>query len=118
MLPDIVRWVARLTGLAAIVVIIVFAVNGRLMPFTGLDSIVGRNAVLLACLLTSSAGLVLAWWRENLGGAVVLMGMAMYYVFQLQSSGEVDGTIILIFIIPGGLFRISSWLTRRSRRRS
>ena len=63
-----------------------------------------------------SVGMVLAWWKERLGGGITVgCLLAFYVIHRLAASTFPKGWAWLLFAAPGFLFLLSSRLSRRSR---
>ena len=61
------------------------------------------------------AGMVLAWWRERLGGAVCVGSLVAFYGWQMLTSGGLPrGPYFIAFALPGFLFLLHGLLSRRS----
>jgi len=62
------------------------------------------------------AGMILAWWREGLGGGITVGSLLVFYVIHRATAGTFPkGWAWLAFAAPGLLFLLC-WY--RSRRRS
>jgi hypothetical protein len=60
-------------------------------------------------------GLVLAWWREGLGGAIAVGSLAVFYLWDLiRSRTFPGGPFFLLIAAPGFLFLICWFLSRSS----
>ena len=63
-----------------------------------------------------SVGMILAWWREGLGGSITVGSLLAFYVVHLTTAGTFPkGWAWLAFAAPGFLFLLSSHLRRRPR---
>ena len=60
-----------------------------------------------------TVGMVLAWWREGLGGAITVASLAVFYVIHIATSGALPGLAFLVFAMPGFLF-LACWAMARS----
>ena len=112
------RWLARVTGLLSIGVLLLF--------LTGEDGLIGGNGWakvrpvewfgLLFFPFGVLLGLALAWWCEALGAAVAAVSVAAFYVSRVLLAGRLPGgPWFLIFTAPAVLF-FASWLAHRRRR--
>ncbi len=79
----IVRWVARIAG-SLLVLMVIFFVIGEGPPNPLKMSAI--EAVALLALLVMVVGLVLAWWREGLGGGLTVGGFVAFWLLDLLSS--------------------------------
>lgn len=108
------RWMARGIGTLAAGF---WLLAGTAAGIAGSDPFSIEAAVLTALIITSSVVVALAWWRERIGGALVLACGAGYSVFAYIASGHNRALAVLItgvpLLIAGGLF-LASW--RMSRR--
>lgn len=105
-------WVARIWSLASIVFVLIFLFGEGLsrhgaMPtateWIGLALWPGGVAV----------GLVVAWFRKGLGGAIAIGSLIAFYVWNLLERGTfARGPYFLLVAAPGILFLLSSLLSR------
>ena len=109
------RWLARLTGLVSIGVLLLF--------LTGEDGLIGgggwakvRPVEWLGLLFFPFGvllGLALAWWREALGAAVAAGSVTAFYLDQVLLAGRPPGgPWFLIFTAQAALF-VASWFAHR-----
>ena len=102
----VLRWIARIAGS-------VFALALAVMLASGISSWTSKGAVdyaTMAFLLISIIGLVLAWFWELVGGAI-LLGVAAVILSLELSSGVLDGGPF-VFGILGALFLTCWWASR------
>lgn len=109
----LLRWVARLAGLASCIAIAALAYNQRMNPAQ-----MGADDLLLFVFFPTAValGLVLGWWRDLVGGAVAVGGWA---AFQLAHSFVV-GSVCKDWEVnglsaAGLLFLLSGILRARAR---
>jgi hypothetical protein len=64
-----------------------------------------------------SIGMIVAWWKEGLGGYITVASLLVFYALHLTSSGTPPkGWAWLAFAAPGFLFLASWYLARHSGR--
>lgn len=64
-------------------------------------------------------GMVLAWWREVLGGGITVASLAAFYlVDRLVSSSFPRGFAFLLLALPGFLFLLCGLWTRSTKKPS
>jgi len=108
MLALALRWIARLTSLVVIAFILLMAFGEPSAP-PSRSEIVGL--VFFPGLL--SLGLLLGWWREQMGALVATVGLAGLYAWSLIARGQVlHGPWFVVTWLPA-LFFFSSWMVRR-----
>jgi hypothetical protein len=57
--------------------------------------------------------MILAWWREGLGGGVTVGSLVAFYILHTATAGNVPrGPWWLVLAVPGFLFL---WCWKRSR---
>jgi hypothetical protein len=110
----ILRWAARVWGIASTLLILAFAFGGlehlRLTP--------GEAVGFLCFPVGVVAGFVVAWWREGLGGVIAIGSLALFYLWMFARDGRVPGgPYFLLFAAPGFL-HVASALIRRQRGQS
>lgn len=109
------RLIARIWSLFSIAFLLIFLVGEA---FTG-EGVRPTNSEWLGLVLFPLGvllGLVLSWWREGPGGALTLLSLAGFYLWnRLQSGRWPGGPFFLLVAAPGLLFLIYWWLDRGKR---
>lgn len=108
------RWVARGIGTLAAGF---WLLAGSAAGIAGSDPWSTEAAVLTVLIISSAVAVALAWWRERIGGALVLVCGAGHSLFAYIAAGHNRALAVLItgvpLLIAGALF-LASW--RMSRR--
>jgi hypothetical protein len=105
---SVLRWSARLTSLAVIGLIVLFAFDSPAKPTA--TEILG--IVLFPGLIC--IGFLLGWWRDMLGALVPTIGLIGIYVWSKAAVGHFPrGPWFAVFWSPALLF-LAGWLLRRS----
>ena len=110
-LTQAVRWTARAWAIATVGVILLLSVGEGVYPATWTE----WTGLLLypggICL-----GMILAWWREGLGGGITVGSLVAFYALHTATAGSPPrGWAWLVLAVPGFLFL---WCWRRSRSRT
>lgn len=106
----LVRWTARVWSICSIGLLLGFVVGEGINPKTSAEAL-----GLLFFPLGISVGMVLAWWKEGLGGSVTIGSLAAFYAIHLVTSGSLPrGAAWLVFAAPGFLFLLSWHQSRRA----
>ena len=75
-MTKVVRWTARLWSIASVRLILFF--------------IVGEGARLqsirVAASIGISAGMILAWWKEEIGGSIAVGSLLLFYMIHFASA--------------------------------
>ncbi len=104
----VIRWLARGWSIATIGLVLLFIVGEGQNPST--------PAQWLGFLFFPAgicAGMVVAWWREGLGGGITVGSLLVFYVVRLATAGSLpQGGAWLAFAAPGFLFLLC-WLRSR-----
>ncbi len=109
------RWIARITGilLVAFTLIIVigeFIEGQQRNPGFGLASYTPIILIIFVIWGIALAGLVLALWKEGLGGIISLISFMLVYILNLfnkEASMKANAiAIFLIFCIPSLLYLV------------
>ena len=107
-------WVARIWSLAAVGFVLLFLVGEVLNGQGGKPT--GAEWIGLAfwpggvCL-----GLIIAWFRLGLGGAIATASLVGFYIWYLLERGTFPtGPYFILVAAPGVLFLIASLLSNRS----
>jgi len=110
-LVSALRWTARVWSVATVALVLAFIVGEG-------DNPSGPNEWLGFLLFPFgiSVGMILAWWKEGLGGSITTASLLAFYVVHLSTAGTFPkGWAWLAFAAPGFLFLLSSHLSRRPR---
>ena len=106
------RWLARGTGsFFAIAYIYLGVTTGPTSPS------LAEIAVVLSLVL----GVLIAWWREGLGGLILVLAavvsfLIMGFVVAVENPGQ-RSTLLLLFVVPyllPGVLFLLCWLRSRS----
>jgi hypothetical protein len=84
---------------------------GVLHAVVGSDPWTWESAVMVVLMVSSALGVLIAWWREGLGGFLVLTCGVAHSTFAYISSGHNKALAVLIsggpFLLTGILFLVS-----------
>jgi hypothetical protein len=107
---QVIRWLARAWAAVSIGLIALLFVGEGFRP----SQVNTREWVgLLFFPVGVCAGMILAWWREGLGGGITVASLLAFYTVHLVTTGTLpSGWAWLVFAAPGFLFLLC-W--RRSR---
>lgn len=118
-----IRWIARIVGSFLVVFTVVF-VTGSLLEELGKNNGSPQSSFSLLMVVIfiiwgiALAGLVLALWKEGLGGGISLTCFALMGVlnmFNAESPNKIQALLVfLIFMIPSFLYIYYWWLKKRS----
>lgn len=109
---NIIRWLARIWSLASIAFILAFLIGEGLSD--GVRGPTAAEAVGIALFpIGVAVGLVIAWFREILGGAIATGCFIAFYLWLLIIHGELPrGPYFFLVAAPGILFMIPCFLSR------
>lgn len=104
----VLRWLARLLSLASLVMLAMFAFG----PLERARPTAGEWLLLAFFPIGVALGLIVAWWREILGGVISIASLAIFYAIMLANSGNVRGPYFLLFSAPALLFLMCGLMSR------
>ena len=99
----LLRWTARILSVMSVAILLLFIFGeGSHWWNVTLNQMVG----LLFFPVGLIVGLIVAWWKEFLGGAIAVGSVAAIYVVYgwLLNGSLAQGWWFLVFAIPGALF--------------
>jgi hypothetical protein len=103
-----IRWTARIWAFVTIVIVTLLSIGEGVHP-AGLAELIG----LVLYPLGICIGMVVAWWKEGLGGGITVASLVGFYVLYAVTKGSLPpGWGWFILAVPGFLFM---WCWRRSR---
>ncbi|HMD97290.1 MAG TPA: hypothetical protein VKM93_08200 [Terriglobia bacterium] len=110
-LVSALRWTARVWCVASVALVVAFIIGEGNNP-SGPKEWLG----FLFFPFGISVGMILAWWKEGLGGSITVGSLLASYVVRRTFTGTFPkGWAWLAFAAPGFLFLVSSHLSRRPR---
>jgi hypothetical protein len=117
----IARWVARVWSIASIGTLLLFFIGEGLLgeeEFTLANITPAEWLGLVLFPGSISVGMLLAWWREGLGGAITVGSLLAFYIFDLLTTGTFpSGLAFALFSMPGVIF-LGCWLLSQHNRNS
>ncbi len=109
-----IRWFARILGGFLVIFVGASIVTGIIDPppqATGkLDS---QDLTLMVGMLAMVLGIIIAWFRESLGGLLIVGGFIYFVTVELIQRKQFDAWFLLIFL-PVGVLHLFCW--RQSKR--
>src|SRR5262245_52906034 len=107
----ILRWGGRTLGLAGFAFVAWFLVAHLLAgegpnPFR----MTPRELALGATLFAATAGMVVGWRWEAVGGVMVVAGMLAFFLIQRTTGSWPQGWVIWSFLLPGVLYLAAAFL--------
>jgi hypothetical protein len=113
LLTQVIRWTARAWSVASVGLILAFLVGEGFHP----SQIKAREWLGLVFFpLGITVGMILAWWREGLGGAITVASLVVFYLIPVATAGALPkGWAFLVFAMPGFLFLLCWTTARRAR---
>ncbi len=113
----VIRWVARVWSIVSLGFTLLM-VGGELASPTAPFPTAARDLLAMALFpLGACAGLVVAWWREGLGGAVTVGSLLAFYIILWAFDGRFPrGPHFALVAAPGVLFLLL-WSIARTKSR-
>jgi hypothetical protein len=106
---QIIRWTARIWSIASIGLVLGFLVGEGINPTTAAERLGFLFFPVGICV-----GMILAWWKEGLGGSITAGSLLVFYAIHLATSGTLPhGLAWLAFAAPGFLFLLSWYRSRK-----
>jgi hypothetical protein len=107
-LLTIIRWTARIWSIPSIgTLLLPYFVEGLYW----LEAASPREVVGHACFFALLIGLILAWFREGLGGTLTAAGFAVFYVMWGATGDLPHGPFLALIAAPGFLFLLYGLLS-------
>jgi hypothetical protein len=99
-LTGAIRWTARMWALVTMVVVVLLSIGEGVHPAGPAEA-----AGLLLYPGGICLGMVLAWWKEGVGGMVTVVSLLAFYILHTVTAGRLpQGWAWLILAVPGFLF--------------
>lgn len=106
----VIRWLARALSILSVAILFVFAFGEGLT----LSHFTPRELLLFVFFpLGFCVGMVVAWWREGLGGGITVASLVAFYLLDRFLSGSFPrGFAFAVLTVPGFLFLLCGLWTR------
>ncbi|MGD0038418.1 MAG: hypothetical protein ABSC53_14115 [Bacteroidota bacterium] len=112
-LTQYIHWTARIWSIVSIGLVLAFLVG------EGFDPSKFKATELLGFLFFPvgiSVGMILAWWREGIGGIITVGSLLTFYIINLATAGMLPkGWAWLVFAAPGFLFLVCWYWSRKTK---
>ena len=113
---NIIRWAARIFGTLLVIISLIFFVSSMIENYYKQGSVLDTyNIIVFAVVGIGFAALILAWWKEGLGGIIAFISFIVFNL--LAAVSPVEGSrymfLLLIFLIPSILYLLY-WLLKRN----
>ncbi len=111
----IIRWIARIWSYLVVTFIVLFV--GAHLFGSGIGTMKTSDAIAFAFFpIGLTLGLIVAWWKEGLGGVIATGSIIAFHLTMLFAHGEPDFVLLIeLLAVPGPLF-IICWLLSRKKR--
>ena len=77
-----------------------------------------ESTMIAGFIIASVLAVIIAWWREGVGGTILVICGAAFSAFAYFTAGHNQAIAMLVsgapFIVAGVLFLVSWWTSRRS----
>ncbi len=110
----ILRWIARIWSYIVVTFIVLFVGAHFFESGSGIGSMSLENAIAFTFFpIGITAGLIIAWWKEGLGGIIATGSIIGFHLTMLFIHGKPDFVLLIeLLAVPGPLF-IIYWLLSR-----
>jgi len=110
-----IRWAARIFGIIVAGFWVLSLVASSIAEFG--TPIILEGIILGALVVINTAGVIIAWRREKVGGIIIVAGAMMLSIFAYISAGHNKIFAVLVsgfpFLISGIIFLVSWWMSMK-----
>jgi hypothetical protein len=115
---SILRWTARSIGTLLVLSSVILAGLDIIEKHTKQAGFLsnpheGLMILTIVCFLFALTGLVIALWREGIGGLIALIGMLGVVILIFNNPDFNPSLMLLIFLIPSLLYLLYWWLAKK-----
>jgi len=110
-----IRWFTRIVGSLLVVLCLVILIGSIIEPYPqGREKITPGAILLIIGMISMVVGIVVAWFREGLGGFLTVGGFVFFYAVHLiVEKSHHRGQFLITFLIIGLLFIFCWWQSRK-----
>jgi len=110
----ILRWIARIWSYIVVAFIVLF-VGAHLFGSEGIGLKLDEAIAFTFFPIGLTVGLIIAWWKEGLGGIIATGSIIAFHLTMLIVGGNPDFVFLIeLLAVPGPLF-IICWLLSRKK---
>jgi len=111
---NIIRWIARILGTLLVLFVLLSAVGGIIdLPPQATGNLTKQDIPLMIGMISMVVGIIVAWFREPIGGLLIIEGFIFFVVVELITSQNFEAWFLVIFPIVGFLHLFSWWQSRK-----
>ena len=116
MTVTILRWIARIWSYIVVAFIVLFVGAHFFESGSGIGSMALEDAIAFTFFpIGLTVGLIIAWWKEGLGGIIATGSIIAFHLAMLFFGGNPDFVLFIeLLAVPGPLF-IICWLLSRKK---
>jgi hypothetical protein len=109
-----IRWTARLLSALLVGLVLVMFIGVTLDGGFHPLKLKGVEPIQMILFWTACIGMVVAWRWQVIGGALSLGGMILFFAVEFAVNGRLPrGLVLHLMMLPGILFLLSGFLSRR-----
>ena len=110
----ILRWIARIWSYIVVAFIVLF-IGAHLFSSEGIGLKLDDAIAFAFFPIGLTLGLIIAWWKEGLGGIIATGSIIAFHLAMLYFGGNPDFVLLIeLLAVPGPLF-IICWLLSRKK---
>ncbi len=109
---QILRIIAKIWSVLSIVFMLVIVIGESLGGEDRMPAAVEWVGLMLFS-IGVMIGLVLAWWREGLGGTISVLCLIAFYIWDFVRSGYLPGGPFFLLVTAPGVLFLACWFWSR-----
>ncbi len=114
-LMNIIRWSARIIGTLIVAFTLFMGIGEMIEGSKSAVSEINLDVIIIFAVWgLGLLGLLLALWKEGLGGLISLLCFVIFNILTAVSPESGYTYILLLFMIPSVLYLLYWWLKRKS----
>ena len=108
-----IRWFARILGALLVLFVLLSAIGGIIDPPSQANVKISTQEIpLMIGMIIMLVGIIVAWFREGIGGLLVVGGFIFFVAAELITDKKFDAWFILVFLAVGLLHLFCWWQSK------